>query len=274
MTAARHHALIHCPKCSRGFLALPGEQTRVLHCGVCAAVYPVGHGVIDLLPGGAGTRSLAQRAMESERVVGFYESRWWRRSVLAAFALGISFEQEHQLISRAAKVQRGETVLDLACGTGLYTRPFAQRARPGLVVGMDLSLAMLRAAAQFARRQKLRNVLLIHGNAMRLPFPPARFDIVNCCGALHLFPNPGRVLREIHRVLKPGGRFTAATSRRNRGPVAGWTANSIANMLGIHPLSRNELAARCRRVGLGEVQFHHASRLWLIMSARKVADTA
>jgi ubiquinone/menaquinone biosynthesis C-methylase UbiE len=272
--AARRDSLIHCPKCGRGFLALPSEPTQVLRCGVCAAVYPVAHGVIDLLPGGTATRGLAQRALESERVVDFYESRWWRRSLLAAFALGISFEQEHERISRIAKVQRGETVLDLGCGTGLYTRPFAQRARPGLVVGLDSSLAMLRAAAQRARQHTLSNVVLIRGTAVRLPFPSARFDVVNCCGALHLFPNPGRVLREIHRVLKPGGRFTAATSRWNRGPLAGWTANAIANMLGIHPFSRSELEARCHRAGLEEVTFHYASRLWFLMGARRPAETS
>ena len=184
----------------------------------------------------------------------------------------LSFEQEYEVVSRAAKVQRGETLLDLGCGTGLYTRPLAQRARPGLVVGLDLSSAMLRAAAHLARQQKLSNVIFVHGTALRLPFPSARFDVVNCCGALQLFPNPGRVLREIYRVLKPGGRFTAATARWNRGPLGRWTANSIAQMLGIRPFSRNELEARCHRVGLGEVKFHHASRLWLIMSARKTAE--
>jgi len=241
----------------------------VLRCTVCAAVYPVSHGVIDLLPGGAGQRGLAQRAMESERVVDFCESQWWRRSALAALALGISFEQEHALITRVARVRREQTVLDLGCGTGLYTRPFAQRARPGLVIGLDLSAAMLRAAAQFARQQQSHNVILIRGTALHLPFPPACFDLVNCCGALHLFPSPGRVLREIHRVLKPGGRFTAATSRWTSGPLASRAANAVADILGIHPFTTDELEARCRRAGLGEVTFHHTSRLWLVMSARK-----
>jgi len=241
---------------------------------VCAAVYPVTHGVIDLLPGGTGERGLAQRALESPRVVDFYESQWLRRSALAAAALGISFEQERALLTRVAKVQRGQTVLDLGCGTGLYTQPLAQRARPGRVIGIDLSAAMLRAAAQTAREQQLQNVVLIRGTALKLPFPPACFDVVNCCAALHLFPRPGRVLREIHRVLKPGGRFTGTTSRWHGGPLASRTGNAIANLLGIHPFTHTELAARCQRAGLSDVTFHHTSRLWLVLSARKPAASS
>lgn len=251
---------------------MPTQPTQTLRCTACATVYPVTGGVIDLLPGETGRRGLAQRAMESERVVDVYEGPWWRRSALAAWALGISFEQERASIARAANVQRGQTVLDLGCGTGLYTRSFAHRTRPGTVFGLDLSPAMLRAAARLARRHRLHNVVLIHGTALRLPFPPACFDVVNCCGALHLFPSPGRVLREIQRVLKPGGRFTAATARRNAGVFANATASTLTNLLGIRALTSDELAARCRRAGLSDVTFHHTSRLWLVMSARKAAS--
>ena len=80
---------------------------------------------------------------------------------------------------------------------------------------------MLRAAAQFARQQQLHNVILIRGTALRLPFPPACFDVVNCCGALHLFPSPGRVLREIHRVLKPGGHSAGRHARDGRFAIVG-----------------------------------------------------
>jgi ubiquinone/menaquinone biosynthesis C-methylase UbiE len=242
-----------------------------VRCGKCAASYPIEHGVIDLLSGGDGSGSLMQRAMEAETIVGIYESRGWRRSALAALAFGISFEQERQLILHTAAVTRGQTVLDLACGTGIYTRPFAAQARPGLVVGLDLSLPMLRLASRLRRKDKLHNIVLIHGTARRLPFPPEHFDVVNCGSALHLFPHAAPVLREVHRVLKPGGRFTASAARWE-SPL--WVAAYSAAVLGIHPFSTAELGDRCRRIGFAEVRFHHASRLWLIMSARKPAHPA
>ncbi len=163
--------------------------------------------------------SLAQRAMESAAIARIYESRLWRRSRIATLALGISFEREQQLIGRAARLSPGDSLLDVACGPGIYARPFARQVAPGLVVGLDLSPAMLGHARRRARAAGLENLALVRGDALRLPFAGGRFDAVNCCGALHLFPDADLALREVHRVLKPGGRFTVAAFRRD--PVGG-----------------------------------------------------
>jgi len=264
--------LVLCPKCRDGFLVLSAAKVDQVHCAACSTSYPLKETVIDLLPEVASTRTPAQLLMEAEPVVRIYESRWWRRSLPAMLALGISFEKEQALIFRAAKLKRTDTVLDLASGPGIYTRPFAQRAPAGIVVGLDLSLQMLRYASRRVREQKLSNVVLIHGNALHLPFPADHFDLVNCCGALHLFPQPARVLHEVHRVLKPGGRFTISATRWPDGillPVIAWSSSSL---LGVQPFSVEGLKSRCERVGLRDVQCHHAERAWLIMSARKPAD--
>ena len=65
-------------------------------------------------------RTLAQRAMQSAAIVRIYESRLWRRSLVATLALGISFEREQELIGRAARLSPGDTLLDLACGPGIW----------------------------------------------------------------------------------------------------------------------------------------------------------
>src|SRR5512147_3205556 len=118
--------------------------------------------------------------MESEAIVRVYESRLWRRSLVATLALGISFERERELIGRAARLSAGDALLDLACGPGIYTRPFARQVAPGLAVGLDLSPAMLRHARRSARAAGLENLVLIRGDALRLPFRAGRFDVVNC----------------------------------------------------------------------------------------------
>jgi ubiquinone/menaquinone biosynthesis C-methylase UbiE len=207
--------------------------------------------------------------MESEAIVRIYESRLWRRSLMATLALGISFEREQQLIGRAARLSPGDRLLDLACGSGIYTRPFARQVAPGLVVGMDLSPAMLRGARRRVRAAGLENVALIRGDALHPPFADGRFDVVNCCGALHLFPDVDRALREVHRVLKPGGRFTVATFRRG----SGWFATRLKGVLGIDSFTSAELEARLAGAGLSEIACHHAGARWLIMSARRVDPT-
>ena len=220
--------------------------------------------------GRARHRTLAQRAMESDAIVRIYESRLWRRSPVFTLALGISFEREQELIGRAARLSPGDTLLDLACGPGIYTRPFALRVAPGLAVGLDLSPVMLRHARRRAREARLQNLVLIRGDAVRLPFAAARFDAVNCCGALHLFPDVDVALREIRRVLKPGGRFTVAAFRRRPGRWATLGSVLRRRLTGGDSFTENELQARLGAAGLGEVACHHAGAQWLIMSARRV----
>ena len=263
-------AEVRCPGCERGFLA-GWERSDEVRCLECSSSYPVQDAVIDLLPNESMHRSLAQRSMEAEPIVRIYESRLWRRGPHIALILGISFEGEMRLILRAAELTGAERILDLACGPGIYTRSLARQVSAGSVVGLDLSLPMLRYASRRVREQGLENVLLIHGNALNLPFPPDHFDVVNCCGALHLFPDVPRALREIHRVLRPSGRFTVATFRRSEGRFAEVRAAVRRRLYGLDAFSPNDLESRLREAGLSEMQCHHARRAWLIVSARKAA---
>lgn len=218
--------------------------------------------------------SLAQRAMESEAIVRVYESRLWRRSFVATLAFGISFEGEQRLIGRAAGLSAGATLLDLACGPGIYTRPFARAVAPGLVVGLDLSPAMLLHARRRAREAAIENLALVRGDALHLPFASGRFDVVNCCGALHLFPDADLALREVHRVLKPGGRFTVAAFRRGPGRLGALGSALRRRVLGIASFTALELQSRLAAAGLGEIVCHHAKAQWLIMSACRPGPVA
>jgi SAM-dependent methyltransferase len=223
---------------------------------------------------GRAVRSLAQRLMEASPVVRIYESRLWRRSPVATWKLGISFAAERDAILRAARIEAGDRVLDLACGSGIYTRPLARQANAGTVVGLDLSLPMLRYASRRVRQEGLDNVVLIRGTALQLPFASARFDLVNCCGALHLFPDMPGALREILRVLKPGGGFTCAVVHRRRGCVAGVGAACRRRLFGVDAFSPREMESRLVGAGFADVQCHYAQRLWMIMSAYKPAESS
>jgi ubiquinone/menaquinone biosynthesis C-methylase UbiE len=104
-------------------------------------------------------------------------------------------------------------VLDLACGPGVFTRPLARQSA-GIVVGLDLSWPMLCQARRKVSSEGLKNILLIRGSAFRLPFQPASFTYVNCCGALHLFNRPDEALEEIARVLCQKGHLCVQTTIR------------------------------------------------------------
>jgi ubiquinone/menaquinone biosynthesis C-methylase UbiE len=209
--------------------------------------------------------------MEWPPLIQIYESRLWRRSAVFSLLAGLSFERECELIAQAAAFEAGHEVLDLACGSGIYTRRFARAVPGGAVVGLDLSAPMLRYAVRTSRQEELENVLLVRGDAMALPFDEERFDRVNCCGALHLFPDAAHVLGEIARVLRPTGRFTVAAIRRGEGAGAERRARRRQQSVGLTAFTPSELEARFERAGLSETRCLHAARSWLIMSAAKPA---
>jgi len=213
------------------------------------------------------TTPLAQRAMESAAIVRIYESRLWRRSLLARLMLGLPFEREYQLILESTRLDAASDVLDLACGSGIYSRPFARAAGGGRVVGLDLSPAMLAHARRLAAKDRLGNLFFVRGDAQRLPFPAGSFDLVNCCGALHLFPEPARALAEVWRVLQPGGRFTAAVVRRGAGALG--LLAGLLRRFGVVSFSPRELEIKLHEAGFDDLRVHHARALWLVVSARK-----
>lgn len=98
-----------------------------------------------------------------------------------------------------------ERALDVACGPGLLAKAFAPRL--GEFTGVDLTPAMVERAAALAREAGLANARFRVGDALALPFEPGTFDIVLTRLALHHMPDPRRAIREMARVLRPGGRL-------------------------------------------------------------------
>src|SRR5262245_2757037 len=99
----------------------------------------------------------------------------------------------------------GERVLDIACGTGIVARTAARRVGSGgKVVGVDVSAPMLDAARAAAAGEGL-SIEWREGNAMTLPFSDTEFDLVLCQQGFQFFPDRSASLREMHRVLRPGG---------------------------------------------------------------------
>lgn len=103
-------------------------------------------------------------------------------------------------------VQKGKKALDVCCGTADWTIALAEAVGPtGEVVGLDFSQNMLNVGKQKVTESNLNQVTLIHGNAMELPFPDHSFDYVTIGFGLRNVPDYLQVLKEMNRVLKPGG---------------------------------------------------------------------
>lgn len=101
----------------------------------------------------------------------------------------------------ATGVRRGDSVLDVACGTGVVARTAARRVGDrGRVTGLDRSRAMIEVAARLAPEARFRI-----GDAERLPFGAGQFDAVLCQASLMFFSDPEAALTEMARVVKPDG---------------------------------------------------------------------
>jgi SAM-dependent methyltransferase len=106
-----------------------------------------------------------------------------------------------------AELRPGETVLEVGCGTGVLDRWLARHTgRANHIVGMDISRYVLREATALARREGLEGVVEFReGSAEALPFPENSFDVVMSSTVIQRV-NADRMLREMVRVTKPGGR--------------------------------------------------------------------
>jgi ubiquinone/menaquinone biosynthesis C-methylase UbiE len=102
-------------------------------------------------------------------------------------------------------LRTGMRLLDCGCGPGSITLGLADLVAPGQVIGVDLEPRQVEAARQLAAERRIANVQFDVGNVYELPFPDTAFDAAFANTLLLHLREPLRALREIRRVLKPGG---------------------------------------------------------------------
>jgi ubiquinone/menaquinone biosynthesis C-methylase UbiE len=176
----------------------------------------------------------------------------------------------YQTLIAAARVQAGEHVLDVGCGTGYFARLIARAVEPdGLVVGVDPSGSMI----FYARRKAgaLANCEFQIGAAQALPVPSAHFDVVTTSLVLHHLPEDLRVraLREMARALRPGGRLLVAEAQM---PRQGWGWKLLAHAHGFERMARQvpHLEPLAAAVGFVEIQAGEAPPWLRFITAVKV----
>ena len=178
-----------------------------------------------------------------------------------------------------ANLREGQTVLDIAGGTGDLARAFAKKVGPrGTVVHTDINEAMLRQG---------RNRLIDEGLVLptlicdgeRLPFATGRFDLVSVAFGLRNMTHKDKALAEMNRVLKPGGRLLVLEFSKVAAPltkaydwysfkvlprIGQWVAGDadsyryLAESIRMHP-GQDELKLMMKAAGFGHVDIHNMS---------------
>lgn len=123
------------------------------------------------------------------------------------------FDAMSRRLVRAAAVEPGDRVLDVACGTGVVARTAARRVGPsGAVTGVDINRDMLATARQ-AADDVTPPIDWHEADVAALPFADDTFDVVLCEEALQFFADRVAALREMRRVAAPGGRVAFSVLR-------------------------------------------------------------
>lgn len=158
-----------------------------------------------------------------------------------------------QMVARAAGLQAGARVLELGCGTGIFTRQWA--AAGIALVAVDLSLDLLRAGAAEEADPPARRAVI---DAEAVGLRAASFDAVVGVSVLHHLDLP-RALAEVHRVLRPGGRIAFSEPNMLNPQIAiQKNVPFVKRWLGDTPhetaFTRWGLTAALRRHGFAEVR--------------------
>jgi SAM-dependent methyltransferase len=231
------------------------ERARLLlRTDVAVGAHDAVRGYLDLLPAELASTGPAQDLMTSGLVPRIYERYW--RPALARLAKGITgpgMAEEVRIARLLMALSPGDSVLDVACGPGNFSREFARAVGPsGLVVGVDASQTMLEQGAAEIERSRLRNLALVRGDASELPFRDHSFDAACCFAALHLFADPLAALSEIARVLAPGGRIAIMTSVRRQVALPPLKP-LIERVSGMRLFEADEVTAALRTRGFGGI---------------------
>ena len=142
----------------------------------------------------------------------------YKQTIVDFFNRRINYDREGEKHPREAKkllssveMQSGQTVLDLATGTGLLAIPAAKKVAPGKAIGVDFSSGMLSQAKDKIEKEGINNLELIKGDIEKIEFEPEQFDRIFCSSAIVYVVDVPAMIGKCYSWLKPGGCFAFTT---------------------------------------------------------------
>jgi len=182
-------------------------------------------------------------------------------------------------------VAAGKVLVDMSCGSGLFSRRFLASGAFSGVIAADYSESMLREARQYFDQDITLDptrYVLLRADVARMPFQSSSVAALHAGAAIHCWPNPQASLAEISRVLQPGGVFVASTflsAAAQLGEVLGDDRNLV-----LRPLRQLESAALlnanyrfweedelrdlCASVGLIDFRRHRRNRFIMFCASK------
>jgi phosphatidylethanolamine/phosphatidyl-N-methylethanolamine N-methyltransferase len=158
------------------------------------------------------TRALSVTAVENQFVERVYE----KLANVYDLVFGPALHPGRLVAIDRMGIRPGDRVLEVGVGTGINTSLYPANCQ---VTGIDLSSSMLEKARERVAREGLRNVRLLEMDAASLTFADDSFDIVYAPYLVSVVPDPVKVVREMHRVAKRGGKIIVLNHFRSANPI-------------------------------------------------------
>lgn len=154
-------------------------------------------------------------------LISFVYERGWRQGFSWAGFPGV--DKEYALAMKYLEPSYGSVIVDMSCGSGLFTRRFAKSGKFEGVIAADFSEAMLLQTREYLKEDGSLGgktpITLLRCDVARLPFETGSIKAIHAGAAIHCWPNPSAALAEISRVLAPGGVFVASTFLVGSAPL-------------------------------------------------------
>ncbi|KAH0449677.1 hypothetical protein IEQ34_020369 [Dendrobium chrysotoxum] len=216
--------LLSCPICYEPLirkgppgLNLPAVYRSGFRCQKCNKSFTSKDGYLDLTVTSGTTEynefKPARTELFRSPLVSFLYERGWRQNFIRSGFPGL--DEEFKMAQEYFTSVFGGVLVDVSCGSGLFSRKFAALGTYSAVIALDFSENMLRQCNEFITQDAsllaTRNLALVRADVSRLPFASGSIDAVHAGAALHCWPSPSNAVAEISRVLRSGGVFVATT---------------------------------------------------------------
>jgi phosphatidylethanolamine/phosphatidyl-N-methylethanolamine N-methyltransferase len=158
------------------------------------------------------TRALSVTAVENDFVERVYE----KLANVYDFTFGPTLHPGRLVAIERMGINPGDRILEVGVGTGINAALYPRNCH---ITGIDLSAGMLEKARERVARKGLRNVRLMEMDAANLTFADDSFDIVYAPYLVSVVPDPVRVVQEMRRVCRPGGKIIVLNHFRSANPI-------------------------------------------------------
>ena len=163
-----------------------------------------------------------------------------------------------------------DKILDIGCGGGATLHRLHDNLPEATLYGLDYSrTSLLKCSEENAKAIKHGKLNLVHSSVENMPFSDDAFDKIITVESFYFWPDPGENLKEVYRILKPGGRFLLISEVYDNGELSEYSMNNIRNYHLFNP-TPEEFQELFEQAGFTGVQMYfQEGEEWICIAAEK-----